>query len=50
MSWSTLAAAVFKRKAPDWQHADTGAANSSANCSTVSASAPEARRRRKAFI
>ena len=31
------------------QQADTGAAKSTANCSTVSASAPDARWRRKAF-
>ena len=42
---------AFRRaKSPALQHADTGAANSSANCSTVSASAPEARRRRNAFM
>ena len=36
--------------APGRQHADTGTANTSANCSAISVSAPEARRRRKTLI
>ena len=36
--------------APGRQHADSGTANTSANCSAISVSAPEARRRRKTLI
>jgi hypothetical protein len=43
-------AAAARAAADEVQQADTGTANSNANCSTVSVNAPEASQRRRSFM